>query len=144
MTNTDETETVTPETPGLRCSDADRERISAVLHEAVGAGLLTMPEAEERLAQVYAARHRHELDALTADLPPDDDEPARTGWRAVVALAAAQLAADGRGLVGRDGAISGRRRLVLALVALAIVVGLVALALHGVVEGPEHHGLGPE
>jgi hypothetical protein len=51
-------------TPGApRCSDAERERTCAVLHAAAGDGRLTLDEVEVRLAGVYAARHRHELDA---------------------------------------------------------------------------------
>jgi hypothetical protein len=129
-------------TTDLRCSDVDRERTSARLHEAVGAGLLTMPEGEERLAAVYAARFQHELDALTADLPAAGT-PARSGWPAIATLAAHQLADEARTLVGR-GPGDARRRLVLALIALAVLVGMVVLALHGLLEGPEHHGFGPE
>ncbi|GAA1854767.1 hypothetical protein GCM10009836_38540 [Pseudonocardia ailaonensis] len=136
MTTT-ETTTDTP----VRCSDADRERTSATLHEAAGTGCLTMDEAEERLAKVYAARHVHELAELTADLPAAQ-APARAGWAAILLLAWHQLVADARALVGRGGAaVTGRRRLVLALAALLLVVGVIAMAMHGIVEGPgDHHG----
>ncbi|TVT24336.1 DUF1707 domain-containing protein [Amycolatopsis acidiphila] len=53
--------------------------------DAAGEGQLSLSEVEERLEQVYAARYRHELDALTTDLP-SAPEP-RTGWAAIVAMA---------------------------------------------------------
>jgi hypothetical protein len=134
--------TVAPPAGSLRCSDPERERTSTALHEAAGEGRLTMEETETRLAEVYAARYRHELDALTADLPAPD---VRTGWGLVVALARQQLVEDVAALAGRgdrDG-ISRRRRLLLALAALfavLVVVVMTVLVLHGIVgEGPEQH-----
>lgn len=53
----------------IRASDADRERVAAILRGAAGQGLLTLAEVDERLAAVYAARLRGELVPLTADLP---------------------------------------------------------------------------
>lgn len=53
----------------IRASDADRERVAAILRGAAGQGLLTLAEVDERLAAVYAAKHRAELAPLTADLP---------------------------------------------------------------------------
>jgi Domain of unknown function (DUF1707) len=53
----------------VRASDADRERVVARLTEAVGDGTLTLAEVEERQVAAYAARFRHELAPLTADLP---------------------------------------------------------------------------
>jgi hypothetical protein len=134
--------TAAPPADSLRCSDAERERTSTALHEAAGDGRLTMDETEARLAQVYAARHRHELDALTADLPAPD---VRTGWGLVIALARQQLIDDVAALAGRGDrdAVSRRRRVLLALAALLVVLVVVAmtvLALHGIVgEGPEEH-----
>jgi hypothetical protein len=135
-------ETVVQPADSLRCSDAERERTSTALHEAAGEGRLTMEETETRLAEVYAARYRHELDALTADLPAPD---VRAGWGLVVALACRQLIDDLAALAGRGdrGGISRRRRLLLALAALLTVLAVVAmtvLVLHGIVgEGPEQH-----
>jgi len=54
---------------GWRASDADRNHVAHLVQEALGAGMLTLAEAEERLTAVYAARMRHELIPLTADLP---------------------------------------------------------------------------
>ncbi len=56
------------ELPQLRASDADRERVADVLRHAAGDGQLTVPELDERLDQVYAARTRADLVPLTADL----------------------------------------------------------------------------
>ncbi|MEO6083240.1 MAG: DUF1707 domain-containing protein [Umezawaea sp.] len=53
----------------VRASDADRERVVARLTAAVGDGTLTLVEVEERQTAAYAARFRHELAPLTADLP---------------------------------------------------------------------------
>jgi hypothetical protein len=71
----------------IRASDAERERYAAIISTATGEGRLTTVEADERLAAIYAARFRHELDPLIKDLPnsrPTADAPA-TGaslsWR---------------------------------------------------------------
>lgn len=53
----------------VRTSDAERERYAQILRAAMSEGRLTLEEGEERLAQVYAAKYRDELDPLTADLP---------------------------------------------------------------------------
>lgn len=53
----------------VRASDADRERVAAILRGAAGRGLLTLAEVDERLGQVYAATYVADLGALTADLP---------------------------------------------------------------------------
>lgn len=55
--------------PGLRISDADRERAASRLHQALGEGRITLAELEERLAVVYAARYESELLPPLADLP---------------------------------------------------------------------------
>ncbi|MGH3911862.1 MAG: DUF1707 SHOCT-like domain-containing protein [Pseudonocardiaceae bacterium] len=59
----------TSTTGGIRASDTEREHVARILRAATGAGLLTLDEVEDRLATGYAARFRHELDPLTADLP---------------------------------------------------------------------------
>lgn len=53
----------------LRASDADRERVAAVLREAAGEGRIGLDELDERLALVYAARTYADLEPLTGDLP---------------------------------------------------------------------------
>jgi Domain of unknown function (DUF1707) len=53
----------------MRASDADRDRISAVLREAHAEGRLPQDELLERLDAAYDARTYGELDRLVADLP---------------------------------------------------------------------------
>lgn len=53
----------------LRASDEERERVATILREAAARGLLTLDEAGERQATVYAAKYRDELEPMTADLP---------------------------------------------------------------------------
>jgi DUF1707 SHOCT-like domain len=55
--------------PGLRASDADRERLVDELEQHTIAGRLTTDEFEQRTQQAYAARTMGELDALHRDLP---------------------------------------------------------------------------
>jgi hypothetical protein len=134
-------------TPGaVRCSDAERAETEAMLRVAAGEGRLTMAEVEERMARVYAARYRHELAAITADLPSAPDAVA--GWRPVVAAVRRQVLTELAALQGRNGTVSARRRVTIALIALAMVlfaVSLVVLALHGIGgDGFEHHELGRE
>ena len=61
----------------MRASDQDREQVVARLNEAVGKGLLTLPEAEERIAAAYKARYLDDLPPLTVDLP-DPTPPKRS------------------------------------------------------------------
>ncbi|HEV2781086.1 MAG TPA: DUF1707 domain-containing protein [Actinophytocola sp.] len=58
-----------PEPHELRASNADRERIAKILHDAMAEGRLTVTELEERLDKVYAAKTIGELQPLTRDLP---------------------------------------------------------------------------
>jgi hypothetical protein len=60
----------------MRASDADRERVAAVLRQAAGEGRLELAELDERLAAVYAARTYAELEPITQDLPIDGGHPA--------------------------------------------------------------------
>ena len=53
----------------LRASDADREKVAKLLHDAMGEGRLTLAELDERLQQAYAAKTLAELVPLTEDLP---------------------------------------------------------------------------
>jgi len=59
----------------LRASDADRERVVAVLGEALADGRLTMEEHSERTSRAYAARTLGELTGLTGDLIPEEAQP---------------------------------------------------------------------
>lgn len=53
----------------LRVGDAERRAVDARLQAAVGEGMLTLAEYDERAARLWQSRTRGELDALTADLP---------------------------------------------------------------------------
>lgn len=123
-----------PAAEGIRCSDAEREQVRAVLYTAAGEGRLTMDEVEERLARIEAARFRHELADVTADLPgPERNEP--SGWRPILAAAGRNLAADLAVLLGRaPEPAPGRRRRLLALtvlIGLLITAAVVVAAVHG-------------
>src|SRR5262249_7272731 len=52
-----------------RASDSEREEIAQIVRDAVGEGRLDIPEGDERLAAVYAAKYRDELGPLVTDLP---------------------------------------------------------------------------
>lgn len=130
---------------GVRCSDAEREQTCARLHAAAGEGRLSMAEVEERITEVYAVRFRHELEALTADLPaPGVQRTPASGWREIFEAIRRQLAAEARILLARGGAVGARRRrLAIALVVLVVFAAMVVSAFHGFgAEGAEHHGFG--
>jgi Domain of unknown function (DUF1707)./Predicted membrane protein (DUF2154). len=57
------------ELPELRASDADRERVTEQLRDALAEGRLDMEEFEERLEATYASRTYGELAPITRDLP---------------------------------------------------------------------------
>ncbi|WP_329048295.1 DUF1707 domain-containing protein [Amycolatopsis sp. NBC_01488] len=141
---TEATEQALPQ-PGVRCSDAEREQTRARLHTAAAEGRLSMDEIEERMTRVYALKFRHDLDALTADLPAPESSPATArGWRPILEAIGRQLAAEIRTLLARGGAAGSRqRRLVIALVLLVFVAAMTVAAFHGFDgEGAEHHGFG--
>ena len=50
-------------------SDTERWAVDARLQQAVGDGLLTLPEYEERSGAVWSARTRRDLEGVTRDLP---------------------------------------------------------------------------
>ncbi|AHI01364.1 DUF1707 domain-containing protein [Kutzneria viridogrisea] len=58
-----------PDPRELRASDADREKVAKVLHEAMSEGRLTVGELDERLSGLYQARTFGELEVFTRDLP---------------------------------------------------------------------------
>lgn len=73
----------------IRASDSEREYVARIMQAAAAQGLLSLDEADERMATVYAARTRAELVPLTTDLPdggrrllentPEARNAARTG-----------------------------------------------------------------
>lgn len=62
--------------PGLRASDADRERVANELRDHYADGRLTMEEFDERIDSVYKAKTFGELAPITADLPAPPPDPA--------------------------------------------------------------------
>jgi hypothetical protein len=56
--------------PGLRASDADRERLVDELEQHAIDGRLTTDEFDQRTGQAYAAKTVGELEKLRQDLPP--------------------------------------------------------------------------
>ncbi|WP_410628375.1 DUF1707 domain-containing protein [Amycolatopsis sp. cmx-8-4] len=135
--------------PGaIRCSDGEREQTRSRLAQAAGEGRITVEELDDRLALVAAARFRHELDAVAADLPRSGRPPgAAAGWLPILATARRQLSADATALVGRGQvAVSQRRRWAVFITAVAVALiftALVLAAVHGFGdEGFDHHELG--
>jgi hypothetical protein len=63
--------------PDLRASDADRDRVVAVIRAAVGDGRLAMAEFDQRVDAALTAQTLGDLAALTADLEPGPPHPAR-------------------------------------------------------------------
>lgn len=66
--------------PGVRASDADRDRVVEVLRDAAADGRLTTDEFDERLEAALSSRTLDELAVLTADLT---SEPGHSGAAAV-------------------------------------------------------------
>jgi hypothetical protein len=54
---------------GVRASDAERDRTVVSLRRAYAQGRLTLDELERRIERAYDSTWRHELRALTRDLP---------------------------------------------------------------------------
>ena len=55
--------------PPLRIGDRERRAVDEQLQAAVGDGVLTLSEYDERSAALWQARTRDELEHLVADLP---------------------------------------------------------------------------
>ncbi|PTR23552.1 uncharacterized protein DUF1707 [Rhodococcus sp. OK519] len=64
------------EAKDLRVSDAEREYVGELLQRAVGQGMLWLGEFTERMDTVLAAKTRGELNAVLADLPGMQINPA--------------------------------------------------------------------
>ncbi|MEU6996798.1 DUF1707 domain-containing protein [Nonomuraea sp. NPDC046570] len=60
------------QSPEMRASDVDRDRVAAVLREHTAQGRLTVEEFNERLEDVYQSKTYGELARVTADLPDVD------------------------------------------------------------------------
>ncbi len=61
-----------PGDPRIRASDADRDRVTALLREHHAAGRLTAEEFHDRMERALDAKTLGELDELMADLPAID------------------------------------------------------------------------
>jgi hypothetical protein len=57
--------------PRMRASDDDRRRVVAALERHTAAGRLSLDEYAERVSRAYGAATHHDLEAITADLPPE-------------------------------------------------------------------------
>ncbi|OLB78499.1 MAG: hypothetical protein AUI14_13040 [Actinobacteria bacterium 13_2_20CM_2_71_6] len=57
--------------PGLRASDADRERVVAALERHTTAGRLSLEEFGQRVGRAFAAVTHGDLAAVTSDLPTE-------------------------------------------------------------------------
>lgn len=127
-----------PPAGAVRCSTAEREQTSRRLSEAAGEGRSSL--AEKRIGQAYAATFRHELDALTADLP----QPVQpSGWAPVLGMVGHQPGVEAQMVLGRLPATRARRARALIVAAAAVLVLLAAMVMivHGILaEGPEHVG----
>lgn len=64
---------MTSDSPDMRASDAERERVAETLREAVAEGRLEMDEFEQRLDATFKARTHGELVPLVRDLPVPGD-----------------------------------------------------------------------
>jgi Domain of unknown function (DUF1707) len=126
--------------PRLRASDAEREAVVRTLLDAIARGLLTLQEGDERVAAAYAARYRDELGRLTADLPPAPAAgPVAPGWRALALLAWLQVRTAAADLArATRGAVRGRPRLVLGMLAALVLLALMAASVGGGYEGSGH------
>jgi hypothetical protein len=83
----------------LRASDADRERVIALLTQAASDGRLTLGEHSERAERAYSARTLGELAALTADLALPSAQPIRLDGRKPIAGIFGRERRDGRWVV---------------------------------------------
>ena len=127
---------------GVRASDAEREQAATRLREAATEGRLDLAELEQRLTSVYAARRRHQLVPLVADLPaPVEERPARgygrgeprrpDGWdRTALGLHAALVVALVIGVISHAVAAPAAGAAAHPWPAVPIVWALLTLAVH--------------
>jgi hypothetical protein len=76
-----------PSPRDLRASDADRDRVLALLSEAMSDGRLTADEHAERVQRAFSARTLGELAELTTDLAVPSAQPVKLDGGRVVVLA---------------------------------------------------------
>ena len=95
-----------PGTPGVRASDADRDRVVDILRVAAGDGRLTAGELDERLEAALSARTLGELAPLTVDLGA---RPGRAGLAGPRARGVIRIGQHGGSVVRSGGWIVPRR-----------------------------------
>ena len=83
----------------LRASDADRDRVLALLAEAMSDGRLTAEEHADRVQRTFSARTLGQLAELTADLAVPSAQPVRLDGGRVVAGIFGPARRDGRWVV---------------------------------------------
>jgi hypothetical protein len=83
----------------LRASDADRDRVLALLSDAMSDGRLTQDEHAERVQRAFSARTLGELSELTTDLAAPSAQPVRLDGGRVVAGIFGPARRDGRWVV---------------------------------------------
>jgi Domain of unknown function (DUF1707)/Cell wall-active antibiotics response 4TMS YvqF len=83
----------------LRASDADRDRVLALLAEAVSDGRLTAEEHAERVQRACTARTLGELAELTVDLAAPSAQPVRLDGGQVISGIFGPARRDGRWVV---------------------------------------------
>ena len=110
-----------PAATPILASEAERDATAGRLSQAIAEGRLGIDEGRDRIDAALSARHRHELAALTADLPPalaPGAPPTRPSRWPAAAIATGALVVSAVAL-GAAGA--GANVAVLLLIGLAIV-----------------------
>ncbi|WP_308170218.1 DUF1707 SHOCT-like domain-containing protein [Acrocarpospora catenulata] len=89
--------------PGQRASDADRDRVAAILGEGLATGRLTSTEHANRLEATYSAVTVGDLVPITSDLPPEVVRPGMAGEtaRQEVSAVFSKVIRGGRWVPGR-------------------------------------------
>lgn len=82
--------------PRMRISDADRDRVAAVLSNALAEGRLTAEEHSERLDAIYAARTQAEIAPIVSDLPGGSTALVASGGQLLPAGSAGAITTRGK------------------------------------------------
>jgi DUF1707 SHOCT-like domain len=88
-----------PSPRDLRASDTDRDRVVALLGEAMSDGRLTADEHAERVQRAFAARTLGELAELTTDLAVPSAQPVRLDGGRTISGIFGPARRDGRWVV---------------------------------------------
>jgi len=133
---------VTQPSPGIRISDADRERAAARLQQALAEGRITLSELEERLAVVYAARYAADLLPPFADLPGDDVVPVQPATPTPAAAGQPLVLRSGMGTLRRSGPWTVPSRIRVQSVMGSVILDFGDTAVPPVVDGALELGTG--